>query len=343
MRRLKQPLVTDPENEQGAIAPLTAVLMVAMLGMAAFAVDTAMMYSEHAQLQNGADATALAIAESCAGGLHSVTCQKDLANANALAGSNALDGKTEVVHSKVTSKDSIGTVDVEVQAKDTAGKKVFSPVFAPIFGITEVDIRASAQAKFEGYSRAHVLPLAFSQCESDPAFSKGLQFFRVHGSSSKTLCTSKSSGLEIPGGFGWLQHDVADGNCQLQISVTNAYKTDAGGAIPADCKTTFSDFRTRLEAGKTVEVLVPIFNKVTGSGSEAMFYVEAFAQLSLRGWQFNGETYLAPDAQALKDTLKMTSADHGLFGKYTKKVSLAEAAVLGGPATYQAVGIRLSN
>ena len=66
MRRLNRLLKTGAKDESGVIAPLTALLMVALIGMTAFAVDTAMMYSEHAQLQNGADSSALAIAQACA-------------------------------------------------------------------------------------------------------------------------------------------------------------------------------------------------------------------------------------------------------------------------------------
>lgn len=342
MRGLNRTWTSRAKEENGVIAPVTALLMVALLGMAAFAIDTAMLYSEHAQLQNGADASALAIAESCAGGLHLATCQKDLANANALAGANAVDGFTEVVSSKVKTGTTGGTVDVEVQSLSADSKKHFSLVFARVLGLETVDMRTYAQASFSGYSRAHVLPLAFSQCESDPGLTKGLQFFPAHGNATKSLCSSKASGLEIPGGFGWLRHDVLNGSCYLQIVVSSDYKSDVGG-IPADCKPTFDGFKSSLQADKTVEVLVPIYNKVSGTGADAMFHIEAFAQISLRGWHFNGETYLTTDATAKRDSLKLNAADYGLFATYIKKVSLAEAAVLGGPATYRAFGIRLTN
>jgi Flp pilus assembly protein TadG len=58
-----------PHSEKGAVAIIVAVLMVAVLGCAAIAVDVGAMYAEKAQIQNGADATALAIAGDCAKGL----------------------------------------------------------------------------------------------------------------------------------------------------------------------------------------------------------------------------------------------------------------------------------
>lgn len=330
MRGLSRTGTADTRDERGVIAPLTAILMVAMLGMAAFAVDTAMMYSEHAQLQNGADAAALAIAHSCARGSGTTDCQKDLAGASTLTGLNALDGVTEVVHAK--EKD--GTVEVAVQASESADKKSFSTVFARVLGIDTVDIRATAQAKFTGYSTAHVMPLAFSQCETDPYFDKGIQFFQVHGKGSK-LCLAKASGAEIPGGFGWLVHDPIAANCRLTISIKKSYKSDNSSDVPADCTAKFSDFRALLEAGKPVDVLVPIFESViVTKAKDTEFYIEAFALVSLQGWHFQGGSYFTPKAKALHDSLG--PAHWGLYGTYVKKVSAAEAAVLGGPATYHA-------
>lgn len=187
-----------------------------------------------------------------------------------------------------------------------------------------------------------MMPLTFSQCESDPGLTKPLQFFQVHGNATKSACTSKSSGSEIPGGFGWLRHDTINGNCSLDIRVTTEYPGDNSNSIPNDCKTQFDKFQAQLAAGIPVEVLVPIFDKKSGAGSEHFFHVEAFAQISLRGWRFPDSTYLTPDAQALSNSLNHNHSHAGLYAKYVKKISLAEAAVLGGPATYQALGIRLS-
>lgn len=332
----------NKNNERGAIAPLTAILMVALLGMVSLAIDTAMMYSEHAQLQNGADASALAIAGSCGVDLHALTCQKDLANANALAGSNALDGLTEVVKANVAGD---GTVYVEVQASEGADKKGFTPVFASLLGIKTVDIRASAEAKLVGYSAANVLPVAFSQCEAEQGWTRPLQFLPLHGSTFSRVCKSKSSGLEIPGGFGWLVDPVTDGGCSLSINLaTRSYGSDTGSNVPSDCWDKFNQFESALGAGKSVEVLIPIYDSISGNGKNATFQVEAFAMISLRGWKFgvNGREYMPPDAQQLSTSMNLRPTDTGFFGKYIRKVSWAEAAVLGGPATYGALGVRLS-
>ena len=56
------------KDERGAVAIIVALLMVVLIGFAALAVDISAMWAEKRQLQNGADAGALAIAQECAKG-----------------------------------------------------------------------------------------------------------------------------------------------------------------------------------------------------------------------------------------------------------------------------------
>jgi Flp pilus assembly protein TadG len=342
MRRLSRVLKAGTRDERGVIAPLTALLMVALLGMSAVAIDTAMMYTEHAQLQNGADSSALAIAQACAKDPSSTDCASANAAATALAGGNALDGVSHIASVDVET----GKVEVTTQARDTAGNNHFSLVFARALGIDTADIRASAEASFGGYSAAGVVPLAISQCEFH-SFATGLQFFPSHGSDmakqpGRTCQTPSSSGYDVPGGFGWLDHS---GPCTVLITLASPdVGTDTANIFPTDCGAKLSGWKAALEAGKTVEVLVPIFDNAPGHGSSAKFHIEAFAQISIRGWHFTGGgTYYTPEASALSSSLGLTSSDTGLFGKFIKKVTLADAATVGGPATYGALGVQLSN
>ncbi|APX03145.1 TadE/TadG family type IV pilus assembly protein [Arthrobacter sp. QXT-31] len=361
----------DPER--GAIAPMTALLMVGVLGMAAFAVDVATMYSEHAQLQNGADASALAIAQSCAAETPGPECSDPEAAAGIMGNGNALDGHSNALTATVSG----GIVDVTTQSQDPEGNNRFSLVFARVLGIDTSDIRASARAQFGAYSAADGVPLTFSKCEADPTFFKGLQFFPTHGSTLSDdpayACEhSSASGHELAGGFGWIKD--ADGGCKVHIDVTNPWvEARTGNSFESDCDETVADWKVSLEAGKTVEVLIPIFDtacpekteggekgkgggKGTAGGGETegpcadspfgkAFRIEAFAQISIQGWHLNGggTSYLTPDAQELKESLDLKNSDEGLYGTFVKKVTLAEAATLGGPATYGATGVQLIN
>ena len=62
MRRLGSP---RPDAERGAAGVLVAVMMLVLIGAGALAVDVGQIYSERAQLQNGADAGALGVAQAC--------------------------------------------------------------------------------------------------------------------------------------------------------------------------------------------------------------------------------------------------------------------------------------
>lgn len=350
MRGLNQAVRTAAKDERGVIAPLTALLAVALIGMTAFTVDTAMMYSEHSQLQNGADSSALAIAQACAKAPSSADCTSANGAATALAGSNALDGVSNVPVASVNL--GTGTVDVTTQSRDTSGNNRFSLVFARALGIDTADIRASAQAKFGGFSAARIVPLAFSKCESDPGFTKDLQFFPEHGNSiaddpGYECVTSSSSGHEVPGGFGWLDH--ASGVCTATADVNNPWVgTNTGNSYDSDCAAAMNEWGAILaDPTKTVEILVPIFDNVRGTGSNAEFHIEAFAQISLRGWNLKGGSklpgdFMTAEATALSSSLKLKNSDNGVFGRFIKKVSLVEAATMGGPTTYGALGVQLS-
>jgi Flp pilus assembly protein TadG len=53
----------NPNTRRGAVIPLTAILLIPLIGMLAFAIDTGYIVMSKAELQNAADAAALAAAE----------------------------------------------------------------------------------------------------------------------------------------------------------------------------------------------------------------------------------------------------------------------------------------
>jgi len=72
-------------DDKGAVAVLVAILLsTALLGIGAIVVDVGGWYAEKAQLQNGADSAAMAIAQTCAAG----ACDTSLANDDANVNSN---------------------------------------------------------------------------------------------------------------------------------------------------------------------------------------------------------------------------------------------------------------
>jgi hypothetical protein len=269
---------------------------------------------------------------------------------------NALDGHSNVLSATVGD----GVVDVTTQSQDPAGNNHFSLVLAQVLGIETADIRAYAQAQWGAYGSIDGIPLTFSQCEADPTFFKGLQFFPTHGSGLSEdpdySCEHQSSsGHELPGGFGWLNDP--DGGCKMHLDIADPWvEADPGNNVDTDCKPMFDAWETKLEAGETVEVLIPIFDTACTTKDAAKttpcadaptgkyFRIEAFAQISIRGWHLNGggTSYFTEEAEDLKKDLGLKNADEGLYGEFVKKVTLAEAATLGGPGTYGALGVQLT-
>jgi Flp pilus assembly protein TadG len=62
---------------------------VTLLGFVAIAVDVGVIYSERAQLQNGADASAIALAQKCAKDTTDADCSTTSSLATSLANQNA--------------------------------------------------------------------------------------------------------------------------------------------------------------------------------------------------------------------------------------------------------------
>lgn len=82
-------------GERGAVGTILAVLLLGgvVMGMLALSVDVGNIWSERRQLQNGADAASLALADACAQNASAAGCSTDpTANGlQSLAGDNAID------------------------------------------------------------------------------------------------------------------------------------------------------------------------------------------------------------------------------------------------------------
>lgn len=352
MRWLKEALLSN--EERGAASVIVAVLLVALLGFGALAVDVGAMYSEKSQLQNGADAAALAIAYDCAEKESVAPCATDQkTQATPFANGNAVDGESNVVSATVNS----GVVDVTTETPEQANGEHFSLYLAKALGINSAEIQAEAQATFGGISAANVVPLAFSKCEAGLVLTGGLQYFPVHGGPEEPgkpktdppACPHESSsGSELPGGFGWL--DDPDADCSALVSIVTDggwVGSDSGNNFESACATRFTDWGLALDAGETVEILVPIFEDYKGTGSTAEFKVFAFAAISLRGWDLKGgnktpEDYMTDDATTLRKDLKLGGSDRGIYGEFVRMVSLEEAMALGGPDSYGVTGVKLT-
>jgi hypothetical protein len=259
-------------DERGAVGVVVAMLMVPMMGFAAISIDAAALWNQRLQLQTGADAGALAIAHDCALGL----CGNPAQTAQTMATSNMnSDAATATVTSLTSS---------EVTVRNSGLREYW---FAPVLGFESSTITTEATARWGAPTGGTaVLPLAFSYCEFlaqtgglvPSTITQRIIYFTK--SSGVPGCTGPSNNV-VPGGFGWLA--VNSGSCQTTSAISGMLPSDPGNSVPSSCSS--SD----LAAIQNKTVLLPIFDREYGSGSNATYQVYGYAAFVITGYHFGGQ------------------------------------------------------
>ncbi|MHA7239877.1 pilus assembly protein TadG-related protein [Arthrobacter sp. TMS1-12-1] len=328
-------------REQGAVSILVALLMVVLLGFAALAIDVGMMVSERAQLQNGADAAAYAVAQKCAADPADTTCSTTSTLASSLANQNALDARTNI---KQINLDIPGRkVTVTAGAQEAGGTpNRMSLVFANVLGISSSEVTATSSAVWGSPTKGTApFPLTFSICQVQGQVGGSLQLLQSHGDNANPDCNYGPSGAAVPGGFGWLPQ--SPGQCGAFIDITvQIAGSDTGNDGPSNCNTVLNSWAADLTAGETVTLLLPVFDRVTGTGSGAQYHLVYFAAYDVKGWAFSGNNSLPMTFRSsVTDggvTQTCNGSCRGIIGKFVKYVSLADGYTLG-PVTNGGVTI----
>lgn len=329
MRRLTR---RKHDGERGAVSVIVALMLVAFLGFGAMAVDVSMLYSERTQLRNGADAAALAIAQKCAKSTTDPDCStpSSMAAAAAYANSNANDGLSNI-KSIVLDKTG-GTVTVTVGSQEAGHTpNQVSLFFARVFGFNTTEVNAPATVKWGSPVKGTTaFPITVSICQVRGQTGV-MQLLRLHGTGANPSCFYGPSGAAVEGGFGGLTQDPNSCGAFIDIAKSMA-NGDTGNNPPPNCATTLNSWAADMNAGKDVIVLLPIFNKVTGTGTNAVFGLTTFAAFKVAGWKV-GPTGLpytfrnrSPDVPA---ALECKEPCRGIIGTFVKYVSLANGYTLG--------------
>lgn len=306
MRWLRERL----RDERGGTAVLVGILLVPLIGCLAIAVDVGALYAERAQLQNGADAAAIAAARNCAltgSCAGAVGIAQTFANANANDAAAAVDGVTFPT---------ANSVRVATSTRED-GTNVMRHPFASILGINSSTVHAEATAEWGSpASSALVLPLAISLCEFTPALTGDLQLIRYD---QNVPNCERPAGHPIPGGFGWL--DLINNQCASQMGLGNTTLfSNTGNNFPNVCDATMATIR-----GTTI--VVPIFDDSTGTGASGTYHIFGFAAFTITGWKFGGtggQTSIDPAAPSC------TGNCRGIQGRFVRWTSL-DPGELGGP------------
>ncbi|MGF9650240.1 TadE/TadG family type IV pilus assembly protein [Pseudarthrobacter oxydans] len=342
MRRL----TVTKDKEHGAISVIVAILLVTLLGFVAIAVDVGLIYSERAQLQNGADASAIALAQKCAKDTTDPLCSTSSSLATSLANQNALDGMSKVygIDLDKTSR----KVSVTTSAKETGGTdNSVSLFFADVLGIPTKEVGARASAEWGSPKAGRTaFPLAFSICQVKDHVDGSLQLLQDHGNNANPDCNYGPSGAAVAGGFGWLAPDAGKCGGTIDLALSEG-GSDTGNNAPGHCSAELTKWASEITAGRKITVLLPVFNKVSGTGSGAIYSLISFAAFDVTGWKFSGNSGLPYEFRSEKSTTTGVTTDteckgncRGIIGSFIKYVSLADGYTLGPVSEYGATVAR---
>lgn len=334
MRRLRH----HADYERGATGVLVAVMMLVLLGAGAMAVDVGQIYAERAQLQNAADAGAMAAAQQCHATPADCATQA-MAWAQEMTGGNATDGATTV-----DSVDLSVPNQVTVATSTRSGSNGFlTKMFASALNAPPVTVGARATAVIEPIGGATAFPLAISDCQYDLSGAEetgAIQLIKYKPGSG--TCTS-TSGHVIPGGFGWLDES---GTCVATTDAGDIADTDTGANFPGTCDATVLAWKNTLEAGGTVEGTFPVYDDAGGSGHGGWFHIRGYATFRLIGWAFSGggspEVFRATMPWVGDPANACTGSCRGIIGQFVKFESIDSSDGTGGTgADLGSVKIRL--
>lgn len=339
-------------NERGAVSVLTAILFVVLLGFTALAVDVGLLYAERGQLQNGADASVLAMAQKCAKDSSSTDCSTSSAIAGDLANKNALDEQSNIFSIELDK--TARNVSVTTSAKETGGAAdSVSLTVASVLGFPTAKVTAKSSAVW-GSPRAGraPFPLAFSICQVKDRVDGEIQLLMSHAvakDKGNSSCIN-NTGKEVPGGFGYLP--TVNGACAVDVNLAaNAgwAPSDPGVNEPELCTAELYRWAGDLDAGREVVVFLPVFDEVRETGKTAEFHLVSFAAFKVVGWRLSGDSILpysfrnqASTATGVTTTTQCVGGCRGVIGRFVKFVSLAEGFALGPVDPNGALIVRLT-
>jgi Flp pilus assembly protein TadG len=226
-------------GEDGAALVLVAVSMVVLLGAVALSVDVGRIYQERRELQNGADAAALAVAHDCAAG----DCGASETTADEYADANASDGRAGVA--AVTINQGAQRVTVRTLTEDPNGGTTFPMTFAQVVGFNGLTVVAEATVEWDGLKAGSALPILVREAlwnDVSPGRLSTLEEVQDGTAPTDRLVTiahrSEQSGLADPASarFEWL---VGSADCSNDVEVGALVEHRPGNPpdadLPSDC------------------------------------------------------------------------------------------------------------
>ena len=270
MRRLRS------VDERGAAAVIVLASMLTLFGMAGYVIDVGIVRQERRELQNGADAAALDLAQECALG----RCTDLNSKAKTYADANARDGHALASAALINAN----SVKVDTHTETGTGATSLTMQFAQHFGHRTSTVGATATARWGAPGSASTIPLTISYCEWNSLTGAGATFPTAeatvyfhdptsNGKPNSAACSGGPAGQDLPGGFGVLK--VPSNNCSVAISAGGLYSTRPGNADPSsegcECSGAGNDFPLNTD------LLIPVYQAFGGSGANGQYRIYGFA------------------------------------------------------------------
>jgi secretion/DNA translocation related TadE-like protein len=262
------------KNQRGQATVLSLVFMVVLLGMAALVLDIGSWYRADRSTQSTADAAALAGAQAL---------PDDTAQASSLATQYA--SKNGGGLQSVTFSSSIGSNDtITVQIKKPA-----TGVFTKLFGVSSVNVGSKASARTALVSQAkYVAPIAVKN--THPMLSNpGCPCF---GQQNETTIPVGSTGA--PGAFAMvnlLNSQGTSGASTLADWIQNGfpdYLPIGGYMSDPGVKFNANQIQDALTQRIGTDLLFPVYDTLTGQGSNAEYHVIGWAAFHLESIDASG-------------------------------------------------------
>lgn len=308
------------DNERGAAGVTVAVMMLVLIGAGALAVDTGQIYAERAQLQNGADAGAVAIAQAC----YETGCSQAEAEAIAqtLANANANDAGSNVLEVDLSVPNQ---VTVRTTTRDgNSGAGFLRQMFSSVLDAPPVTVGAYAVAIADPPSSGSSFPLALSECQYDLTEAEATgEVQLISYKPGMDDCTS-TSGHTIPGGFGWLDQSTP---CVAATDADAIVSSDTGADYAAECDATLNAWIAEIKSGGQALATFPVYDEAGGSGTTGWFHIRGYATFDIQGWKFGGGSKeprsfrnQVPDVAEAADECKGECL--GIIGQFIKYESI---------------------
>jgi hypothetical protein len=299
---------TSRQRDEGAVIAWVAIMLPVLIGLGALTIDVGALLHEKRQLQNGADAAALAVAQDCA----QDACGSPEATAQTYADLNAKDGEAYLAEvcgqanaglsscSAPNTDGALGWVKVTTGSGTSAGAENIDLILTPILNplLQDKGVRATAVAAWGNPRSASTLPFIICETKFTSALNGTLPSNPVIVYSKSTgrgggnqnpdpgsTCPEFPGGGTLPGNFSWLDV-VTTTTCEVELvageGVLEATSDQGNDNLLSKCGLTPGDV-----LGETFAV--PLFETTNdASGNNLIYYVSGFAGFEVTGFRLSG-------------------------------------------------------